>query len=140
MDADGTLTTLAMENAEMLPNKFAIDTANGVLWTIKRTGMTGYGAKYFSTITNSIIEMTLETKRPQIRGSDHGISSDVFKLSAKRKDPTAITSVKDPRKSMRRSFSANVRLWTSSGRTIFTLIATTARLNITMGVLVHVKI
>jgi hypothetical protein len=110
MGANETLSTLAMENAEILPNKFAIDIANGVLWTIKRTGMTGYGAKYFSTSANSIIEMTLDAKRPQIRGSDHGISSDVFKLNAKRKDPTAVTNVRDPRKSMRRSLSAKVRL------------------------------
>lgn len=133
--AKGTLTILAMENAEILPNKFAIDTASGVLCTIKCTGMTGYEAEYFSTSTNSIVETRPEARRPQIRGSDHGISSDVFKLNAKRGVPTAVTSVKDPSKSMRRSLSAKDRLWTSSGRTIFTLTATRIMLSTKMGAL-----
>lgn len=52
----------------MLPKKFDMDTASGVLLVIKRRGMTGYGATYFSTATNITPDTALLVSKPQING------------------------------------------------------------------------
>ena len=89
----------------MLSKRFDIDTAKGVRWVIKRKGMTGYGAQYFSTKTKKNPKIILATRSPIIIGFDHFISSVDFKLKPKRRQPTAPTRVKEPRKSIRRNFS-----------------------------------
>ena len=89
----------------MLSKRFDIDTAKGVRWVIKRKGMTGYGAQYFSTKTKKNPKIILAIRSPKIIGFDHFISSVDFKLNPKRRQPTAPTRVKEPRKSMRRNFS-----------------------------------
>ena len=123
-----------MENADILVRRFDIETASGVLWVIKRKGMTGWGAQYFSTETKSRPKITLATRNPETNGSDHNISSVVFKLNPKRRQPTAPTSVRDPRKSIRRNLSDNLWFWTSSGSRMLTLVATNTKLKSSTGV------
>lgn len=94
-----------MENADMLMSRFANETANGVRFVTKRNGITGYGAKYFSTKTKRKPETTLAANKPVTIGSDQGNSSVVFRQKANSRHPTAPTSVNDPKKSMRLSLS-----------------------------------
>lgn len=95
----------SIENAVILVRRFDSETARGVLCVINLRGITGNGAQYFSTITKKQLEIRLVIRSPRIKGSDHSYSSAVFKLIPKRKQPTAATSVREPRKSMRQSFS-----------------------------------
>lgn len=117
----------------MLSKRFDIDTAKGVRWVIKCKGMTGYGAQYFSTETKKNPKIILAIRSPKIIGFDHFISSVDFKLNPKRRQPTAPTRVKEPRKSMRRNFSDKLWFWISSGSWILTFVATTTQLKISTG-------
>ena len=117
----------------MLSKRFDIDTAKGVRWAIKRKGMTGYGAQYFSTKTKKNPKITLAASSPIISGFDHCISSVDFKLKPKRRQPTAPTRVKEPRKSIRRNFSDKLWFWISSESWILTFVATTTQLKISIG-------
>lgn len=67
--------------------------------------MTGKGAQYFSTKMKSTPQMKLATKRPYMSGCDQAISSVVFRLNPRRRQPTVPTRVKEPKTSMRRNFS-----------------------------------
>ena len=95
--------------------------------------MTGYGAKYFSVITNVKAKMMLEQRRRRIRGCVHPRSSDTFKSNPRRRQPTAPTNVIDPQISIRRSLSRSVRFWISSGSLMLTFAATSTKLKISMG-------
>ncbi|PSR73634.1 hypothetical protein PHLCEN_2v10553 [Hermanssonia centrifuga] len=92
-----------IENAATLPKKFERETASGVRRVTSLMGITGYGAQYDSTITNSAQSTALLTRRPQITGCDQGISSVDFRLMPNRRQPTVPTKVKEPKPSMRLS-------------------------------------
>jgi hypothetical protein len=94
-----------IENAAILAKRFDTETAKGVLRVMRRKGMTGKGAQYFSTRTNDTPQMKLLRKRPYMSGCDQAISSVVLRLNPRRRVPTVPTSVRDPKTSMRRSFS-----------------------------------
>ena len=96
--------------------------------------MTGECAQYFSTTRKATANTALVTKRPAMRGDDHGISSVVFKLKPSNRLPTMITNVIEPPKSIRRSFSFSGRLWTSEGSTMLTFQATNTKLKMRMGI------
>lgn len=98
-------SNFTIENAAILAKRLEIETARGVLRVIRRKGITGKGAQYFSTAINNIPEMKLAVKRPYMSGCDQGISSVVLRLNPRRRQPTVPTRVRDPRTSMRRSFS-----------------------------------
>jgi len=93
-----------MEKAVALPRKLDSETASGVLRVIKRNGITGYGAQYFSTNAKRRPHIAAVTRRPHMRECDQDISSVALILNARSRHPTAPTRVMQPRKSMRYSF------------------------------------
>jgi len=125
-----------IENADILVTRFDNETANGVLWVIKHKGMTGYGAQKLSTSTNKKPHTELAAKRPQIRGCDQDISSVDLRLNPRRRHPTVPTSVREPRKSIRRSLSEVLSCCNSYGSLTLTLSATKMKEKVRTGVFI----
>jgi hypothetical protein len=121
-----------MEKAAMLVNKFDNDTARGVLCLMRCRGMTGKGV-LLSTIMNNMPEIVLAMKRHQITGCDQLISSVDLRLNPNKRHPIVPTNVRDPRKSIRCSFSETVWFNMSCGSRIFTLMATRVKENTRIG-------
>jgi hypothetical protein len=81
----------------MLMKRFDSETANGVRCVIKRNGMTGCDAQFFSTRMKRKVQMVLAVTSPKTTGCDQDISSVVLRLNARSKHPTAPTKVRDPK-------------------------------------------
>lgn len=105
------------------PYKLANATAIGVLCISSLRGNTG-AILHVSTETNSATEIPLPRSKPHTKGLDHGISSAVFRLTPRRRHPTAKTSVSDPSQSTRRSLSCVDIEVISGGSWMFNLMAT----------------
>lgn len=86
--------------------------------------MTGYDDQCDSTNMNKIPQAALAMNSPHIKGCDQGNSSVDFRLKPRRRHPMNPTSVKEPRKSIRRSFSTMLWVSNEEGSSIFTLTAT----------------
>jgi hypothetical protein len=89
-----------IENAVMLPKKFAKPIAAGVRRVTRRRGITGCELQKASTHTNAGHSTALAANRPSTVGEVQGISSVVLREKARRRVETAPTRVAEPRKSI----------------------------------------
>lgn len=99
------VSELTIEKAAALPKKLESDTARGVLWVTSRIGITGYGAQWASTSTKTTAHTILATNSPHTKGCDQGSSSVDFRLRPRRRHPTVLTKVIEPKKSILRSLA-----------------------------------
>ena len=113
-----------IENAATLPKKFESETARGVRWVMRRMGITGYGAHQDSTITKSTQKTALNARRPQMSGLDQASSSVDLRLSPRRRHPTVMTSVREPKPSILRSLARSGWFSTSKGSLMLTFAMT----------------
>lgn len=91
-----------------LKKKFDKATAAGVRCFNSLSGTIGSALTQCSTATNARADRAATSRNAQTYGLDQGISSAVLSVMETRKEPTEMTSVRDPSQSMRASFWRHV--------------------------------
>ena len=102
-----------------LKEKFDTATHARVLRLSNRIGRIGSVLTYVSTKTKETRAATLMIDKPHTDGLLQGISSTVLKETATRRQPTAVTRVRDPSQSMRANFPCNVLFFDGNGTSTF---------------------
>lgn len=106
--------------------KFDTATHAGVLCLSNRIGKIGSVLTYASTKTKETRAITLMIDKPHTDGWLQGTSSAVLRVTATRRQPTAITRVRDPSQSMRANFPCNVVCLCGSGTSTLQITRTKA--------------